>query len=222
MKKFFTTSQRRGFTLIELLVVISIIALLASLAVPAVLGGLVRAQLTQALSNARQIYISAQTMALDRVSTGDAALGWPGDLKTSGTIANTTDYVESLVNNDYLKEGDLKVFATSGVTPSTKLSTFTVTANSAASNCGFKIFLVTEQNAGNAIFITTANFAEFSTDLVATAIPFGDKGFVVFRKGGDGSVYRKKQTTPEVIGIMPDGTDTTTPGSVATSLLKQE
>lgn len=217
MKALIQKSLRKGFTLIELLVVISIIALLAALAVPAVLGGLTRAQLTQALSNARQIYIAAQTMALDAVSTGDASLGWPGDLKNAqvSPVNNVTQYVERLVAFDYLKAGDLKVFATAGVTPasSAKLSGTTLSGFDGNTNSGFKIYTITEQDAGQNILLATKNFTAYS-EPAATAVPFGDKGFVIFRKGGDGSVLKKAQAkSPTVVGLLPGKDDASNAGT---------
>ena len=56
MKPLVTPGRRMAaFTLIELLVVISIIAVLASLALPAITGALVKGQITQTTSNYRQL-----------------------------------------------------------------------------------------------------------------------------------------------------------------------
>ena len=70
-----------AFTLIELLVVISIIGILAALALPAITGALARGQMTQTLSNMKQLHLATQQMALDGLTTGDANLCWPGDLR---------------------------------------------------------------------------------------------------------------------------------------------
>ena len=66
-----------AFTLIEMLVVIAIIATIAAFALPAITGAMTRGQLTQAVSNARQIHLSAFAMATDGTQTGDAKYGWP-------------------------------------------------------------------------------------------------------------------------------------------------
>ena len=68
-----------AFTLIELLVVISIIGILAALALPALFGALAKGQMTQTLSNMKQLHLATQQMALDGTTTGDATLSWPGD-----------------------------------------------------------------------------------------------------------------------------------------------
>ena len=68
-----------GFTLIELLVVISIIAVLASLALPAITGALVKGQITQTMSNYRQLYITSQSASLDSSAAGSSNTGFPGD-----------------------------------------------------------------------------------------------------------------------------------------------
>ncbi|MFQ3594427.1 MAG: prepilin-type N-terminal cleavage/methylation domain-containing protein, partial [Gemmataceae bacterium] len=86
--------QTRAFTLIELLIVIAIIGLLAALALPAITGALQRAQLTGVVSNARQIHIAAQQMALD-VLTGSSTVGWPGDNNTPAT-ATALSYLQEI------------------------------------------------------------------------------------------------------------------------------
>ena len=55
--------QRNGFTLVELLVVISIIAIIAGLVVPALLGGREEAWKAQCTNNLRQIGIAATSYA---------------------------------------------------------------------------------------------------------------------------------------------------------------
>jgi hypothetical protein len=45
------------------------------------------------------------------------------------------------------------------------------------------------------IFVSSANFVTPGTALVPTALPFGNKAFVVMRRGGDGLVYQGAQAT---------------------------
>lgn len=54
-----------AFTLIELLVVISIIAILASIASPALIGALKNGKISRATSDARQVALSLQLYAQD-------------------------------------------------------------------------------------------------------------------------------------------------------------
>ena len=44
------------------------------------------------------------------------------------------------------------------------------------------------------IFITSHNYV-YDTAILGTAVPYGTKGFVVMRKGGDGSVFTDGQAT---------------------------
>jgi len=202
-----------AFTLIELLVVISIIAILASLAIPAITGALVKGQMTQALSNEKQIYLATFSMSTDRISTGDSSIGWPGDLLASGTIKNTSDFVAVLVQNNYLKAGDLKVFAAAGVSPyngsfnpgangaiGTFNPEFNTSPTGANNNCAYTIYAVQEADPSNSIFLVTNNAAINVTgsttcnfNLTASTTPFGNKGFVVFHRGGDGVILNGNQ-----------------------------
>lgn len=182
------SSPHSAFTLIELLVVISIIAILASLAVPAVTGALTRGQLTGSLNNARQLQIATQTMAMDAFTTGEGP-GWPGD---GDGASSWGAFCESLVEGKYLTESDIrKIVSAPGVN------------NPADSfppgRSGLQVYAVRENDPGDAIFVSTYNWTGFS-ELQPEATPFGDKGFVIFRKGGDGNVYTARQATSQSIG----------------------
>jgi prepilin-type N-terminal cleavage/methylation domain-containing protein len=171
-----------AFTLIELLVVISIIGILASLAIPAVLGGISKAQMTGAVSNMKQIHLTCQQMALDGTTTGDAKLGWPG----AAIYATFGEWVTN-VTPGYLSTNDFaKILSVAGaVVTSTNLS------GSSANTNGIKVSGVSENDEGGTVLLYTRNVTPVPASTWTTnATPlFGNRGFVVFRKGGDGAVY---------------------------------
>ena len=183
----------RAFTLIELLVVISIIAILASLAIPAVTGALARGQMTQTLSNMKQLHLVAQSMALDATTTGDTNVGWPGDLaqKTwSGWVSNAVPA--------YIKTNDMaKLLSAPGITVS---ATATLSSLTVGTKDGRAVILyqVSETNNNGTVLFSSSNFTNSSSGqatLSPAALPYGDKGFVVFRKGGDGAILQARQST---------------------------
>jgi prepilin-type N-terminal cleavage/methylation domain-containing protein len=206
-----------AFTLIELLVVISIIAILAALAVPALTQALTRGQMTGTMNNARQLYLAGFQMATDGTTNSNPNFSWPGD---DTTITTLEAYCNKLVQNDYLKPGDLqKILNAPGAN-----CTVTSTAGSGGSpttvslspcTSGLKVYKVKETDGSNTLFSASANFV-YNAALRPEAAPFGDKGFVVVRRGGDASVYRKNEATragwgndenkyKQAIGALPGG-----------------
>lgn len=235
-----TKKSVAAFTLVEMLVVIAIIATIAAFALPAITGALTRGQLAQAVSNARQVHLATFAMTTDGTQTGDAKYAWPGDLAASQDstvqITSVADFVTRLVDNDYLKAGDLKVFAAPGITPWVGTYVKPVGATfkgsfapqfSGNTNCAFKIYKVTDKDPGNTIFLATKNFTYTSnanTAVSSTTTPFGDKGFIIFHKGGDGTFYKKQQATNKsLLGNPPGGGDIASPPDETTDsyLLQQ-
>jgi prepilin-type N-terminal cleavage/methylation domain-containing protein len=191
------TSSVAAFTLIELLVVISIIAILASLALPSIAGALNRAQMNTALSNLRQIHLATQSAALDAFTTQDNTIGWPGDVGISGGEALSG----MLIANKYLEARDAaKIFAAGGIKPATGSSD-----SIPEDNIAFTFEEVRESDPGTTVFAYTKNYTYGSNiEDGSTTEPFKDAGFVVMRKGGDGAVYRAQQgENTELIGPQP-------------------
>lgn len=181
-----------GFTLIELLVVISIIAILASLALPAITGALARGQMTQTLSNMKQLHLVTQQMALDATTTGDTNIGWPGDLPGPGWGTWATLVVGGyMTTNDFAKMVSAPgITAPQGTDPS---SLQPGTKNGRA----IILYGVSETNDSSYVLFSSANFTNNTSGgnrPVPSAIPYGEKGFIVFRKGGDGAVLQARQT----------------------------
>ena len=189
-KKFFS-----AFTLIELLVVIAIIAILAALAVPALTSALSKAQQTGTMNNERQLYLAQFQMSNDGAATGDSTSAWPGDLPTLPTTI--TEYMNVLCGKGYLKGGDAIKLMNA---PSANYSATVTSAagvDSLSSGTGtpaLKVWMNQDVDPATTIFATTHNYV-YNTALVATDVPYGVKGFITIRKGGDAAVYRVGQAT---------------------------
>ncbi len=183
-----------AFTLIELLVVIAIIAILAALAVPALTSALAKAQMTGTMNNARQLYLAQFQMSNDGTATGDADLAYPGDYPP-GTFTGLQDYVNKLVGKGYLKGADVaKIFSA----PSCSL-TLTVSAGPPESvtftggAAALKVHPIKDADPANTVFCTTKNYIYDTAPIVPTSVPYGQKGFIVMHKGGDGAVFKAGQ-----------------------------
>jgi prepilin-type N-terminal cleavage/methylation domain-containing protein len=176
-----------AFTLIELLVVIAIIAILAALAVPALTSALAKAQMSGTMNNARQLYLAQFQMANDGTSTGDSTLAWPGDL--AAPPATLAAYCDLLVSKGYLKAGDLsKLLNAPGATCTVGAGPPVTLAGTSA----LKVYPVKDSDPAIAIFAVSHNYV-YDNAIVGTDVPYGTKGFVVMRKGGDGAVFKSNQ-----------------------------
>ncbi len=171
-----------GFTLIELLVVISIIAILASLAIPAVTSALTRGQMTQTLNNARQLHLATQTMSIDTTTAGDG-VSWT---YSNNVPLNVSTFTGALIEGRYLTANDLKkIFSAPGKTVQG--------TNFTANNIAFRIIQTQESSPADLPFVITANWTDLTSGLNASNNPYGDKGFILFRKGGDGGIFTRPQ-----------------------------
>jgi prepilin-type N-terminal cleavage/methylation domain-containing protein len=199
-----TNKTSSAFTLIELLVVIAIIAILAALAVPALTSALSKAQQTGTMNNMRQLYLAQFQMSNDGSATGDASSAWPGDLPPP-LPATLVDYLNVLCGKGYLKGGDAIKLVNA---PSASFTAQVQTTNgidqliAPAGQAGLKVWMVQDVNPATTIFCTSLNYV-YDTALLPAAVPYGTKGFITIRKGGDASVFRVGQATA---GGWADGT----------------
>jgi len=174
--------NQAAFTWVEVIVCVVILVVLASLAIPQV-GGPTRNAGPALLSNMKQIHLTCQQMVLDGKTTGDKSLGWPG-------IYDTFDAWATNVVPAYLSTNDFcKLFSGPGIiVPLGKMPKMNETA--------IRVYALTAESPDDAVVLTSANFTNTpmgGEPLSPSAKPYGTKGFVVFRKGGDGSIYQPKQ-----------------------------
>jgi hypothetical protein len=156
--------------------------------------------MTGTMNNARQTYLAQFSMANDGAATGASGLAWPGDLITGGYLppgSDLTVYANLLVANGYLRAGDaIKLFNAPGASfgagiaagpPEQLVAPFTGTAS-------LKVYPVLDSDVSNAIFCVSRNYV-YDTVLGAGGVPYGQKGFITIKKGGDAAVFRSGQAT---------------------------
>jgi prepilin-type N-terminal cleavage/methylation domain-containing protein len=185
-----------AFTLIELLVVIAIIAILAALAVPALTSALSKAQQTGTMNNAHQLYLAQFQMSNDGSATGDASSAWPGDLPAP-LPTTITDYLNILCGKGYLKGGDaIKLMNATGAAYTANVTTTNGidSLTGGAGNPALKVWMNQDVDPATTVFCTSHNYV-YDTALVSSAAPYGTKGFITVKKGGDAAVYRVGQAT---------------------------
>lgn len=107
--------QDQGFTLIEMIVVLVIMATLAAIMVPSMVGWIDRAKEKQVLIQARNVYMAAQTIVLEDYADGETLDELTTDQmveaeelsRCNGTIASGVIDEDSGVIIDFLyEEGD--------------------------------------------------------------------------------------------------------------------
>lgn len=136
------------------------------------------------LSNMKQLQLATEQMALDRDSSGNTNIGWPGD--TGGSFSN---WVGQLVSESYLSLNDLRVLLSApGLTVSAKDP---LTNNRTA----LLVYAVSTNSPATAVFLSTANFTNTPTGGIVNhkAKPYGNRGFVVLCKGSYGAILQSHQ-----------------------------
>jgi prepilin-type N-terminal cleavage/methylation domain-containing protein len=188
MKNFLARLQ--AFTLIELLVVITIIGILAAIAIPAIGGAIDKAKLTQAQTAMSGVAKIVYLIGVDADGYGDTNVS-----KYPGT--NLTLWFSSLTNysstNDLMKlfsAGDVKVTSWTAAGPNTS---------------AYYIYGVTDDSASDTILMTTKNWlapiSGAGPALTKDKQPFGDKGAIVMKKSAAVTVINSRQATNDISSI---------------------
>jgi prepilin-type N-terminal cleavage/methylation domain-containing protein len=184
MKHLKTLSGKMAaFTLIELLVVISIIAVLASLAIPAITGALVKGQITQTTSNYRQLYILTQSATLDSQQNGGAG-AFPADVTNIGGQG----WSNALVSNYCPGAAFQNLLSVKGATTNTL------------------IYTVGSTNDPSSVFLSCANL---SSNAVGSSAPYGLKGGSFVTLSGQAVSVTGTNTLPLTNGVIWVGAYTT-------------
>ena len=166
--------KANSFTLVELLVVISIIGLLAGLAVPAIQGGLDKAKQGVDVSNARQLGIIFFSEANDN----NGIYRVNGDLTNTQAAGNFLTILQGMFSNGVLSSA--KILSGQGVIPAN--STNAVTAANIA--FGYLPNLTTSDDGQIPLILTKGpTYITQSNVALQDTYPWKKKGLVVYRVG---------------------------------------
>jgi len=174
----FKKLKANSFTLVELLVVISIIGLLAGLAVPAIQGGLDKAKQQVDVSNIRQCGMIAFSYANDNEGNYNG---------TNSNSVSSTVYFTNLVALGLLNS--TKILAGNGYIAA--LATNNIQPNNIA--WGYNSPLTTSDDGNVPLFISKNfgvqnNFSNIS--IASSTVGWKSKGIVVYRVGNSAEFIR--------------------------------
>ena len=185
--------KSNSFTLVELLVVISIIGLLAGLAVPAIQGGLDKAKQQVDVSNARQL----GTILFREANDNNGNYRCNTDL-TNTNIGATMDVINGLFADKTLTTA--KILAGNGLTPAT--STNNVTAANVAWALG--LGCNTSDDGDIPLIITKGTDAAFGTANITpdkTKCPWKDKGVAIYFLGNN-ATFKKTTSGGKIVNAL--------------------
>lgn len=196
--------KSNSFTLVELLVVISIIGLLAGLAVPAIQGGLDKAKQQVDVSNARQL----GTILFSEANDNNGNYRCNLDL-TNTNIGVTMDVFKGLFADKALTTA--KILAGNGVTPAA------TTNNIAAVNVAWALGLGcnTSDDGEIPLIITKGTDATYGTTDITpdkTKCPWKDKGVAIYYLGNN-ATFKKTSS-----GKIPNALTTNKPANTAAKI----
>lgn len=172
-----------ALTWVEAIVALGIVCVLAAMIFPRIVMAHARSPASETLVRMRHLHLATQTMALDGATTGETNLNWPGN--TGGTYSN---WMTNLVPA-YLSTNDLRMLmsAPQVSVPRSHLPAMKETA--------FLVYAVRNEDSTNSVFLTTANFTNTPAggmSLNSRTKPYGNRNFVVMRRGGNGDILQPK------------------------------
>ena len=154
----------------------------------------------------KQLHQIAYTMAMDATTTGDTNVGWPGSMPSKTWAGWITNAVPG-----YLKTNDMaKLLSAPGITVPATATLSSLTPGQANNGRAVVLYQVAETNENTTVLFSSSNFTNNSSGgdaLSASSLPYGDKLYIVFRKGGDGSILQARQvgnTFTNVIGAFAE------------------
>jgi type IV pilus assembly protein PilA len=130
--------RSQGFSLIELLIVVTIILIIAAIAIPKLLTVKQQANATAAVANTRSL-----NNALTAYASQYPAIGYPGNLASLGPSTTPSSSAANLVDESLAfsgstpKQGYMFVYAVTGAAP---VAVYTINANPMNSNIATRYF----------------------------------------------------------------------------------
>ena len=186
--KMTKTKLAKGFTLVELLVVIAIIAALAALSTPVVLKQQKKAAATEAVNNAKQMFILLFEYDQDKGAyPGAAAVNSDSTISANSNIAFREFFISSAIDSEDL------FFCKNGLAtkPDGDLGTAPLFANAVAANeCGFHYLMkdgtdghATSSPSGVPLVITPCDLDTPTAANPFAINPFGGRAVILYNDG---------------------------------------